>query len=309
MQYFKTPNIDFVGKRNFFTIFSISINVIALIAVLFFPPPLGIDFKGGSEIGIEFSDNTSITQVRNVFENSKFKGAEIKSYGASNQFLIRASNDSFNSEVVTELLKKEFSNNFKVIKVDRIGPKIGSEMFTNALLAVLLSVVAMLIYIAFRFDFAFGVGAIIALVHDVLFTFGAIVFVHYTGILSLDVDQGFIAGILTVIGYSVNDTVVIFDRIRENQDKHKGLNYLKLVNLSINEALSRTVNTGMSTLGVLLIFVFFGGPVLQGFAFIMFIGIVIGTYSSIFVASNYVIWHHRNKKGNEKFSANLSTAK
>ncbi|HRP02062.1 MAG TPA: protein translocase subunit SecF [Candidatus Kapabacteria bacterium] len=307
MQFFKTPNIDFVGKRKLFTILSVSINILALVVTLIFPPPLGIDFKGGAEMGIEFKNNTNISQLRDALDKSDLSGIEIKSYGASNQFLVRIPEAQNSTDQITELLSKEFGDNYKIIKVDKIGPKIGSEMFANALWAVLFSVIAMLLYIAFRFDFAFGVGAIVALVHDVLFTFGMIVLVHHLGILNMEVDQGFIAGILTVVGYSVNDTVVIFDRIRENAEIHKGLNYFKLVNMSINEVLSRTLNTGMTTLGVLLIFVFMGGPVLQSFSFIMFIGIVIGTYSSIFVASNFVIWYHTTRK--EKINTNLSTAK
>lgn len=309
MQYFKTPNIDFVGKRKMFTIISITINLIALIAFFVIPPPLGIDFKGGNEIGIEFNDNTPITKVRASLDKLDISGLELKSYGASNQFLIRVGNSPNIVEKITDHLKGDFSNVFKVIKVDKIGPKIGAEMFANALWAVLFSALAMLIYIAFRFDFAFGVGAIIALVHDVLFTLGVIILFHHLGILSLEVDQGFIAGILTVIGYSVNDTVVVFDRIRENKDKHKGLNFYKLVNLSINEVLTRTINTGATTIGVLAIFIFFGGPVLQSLSFIMFVGIVIGTYSSWFIASNFVIWYNSERKGSEKLNSSLSTAK
>lgn len=309
MQYFDNTNIDFVGKRKFFTMFSTGLNILGILLAFIIPPSLGIDFKGGSEIAVEFSNDTKITDLRKELDGLKISGMEIKSFGSANQFLIRVPLSDNGTDLVTNKLNQTYSNNFKVIKIDKIGPKIGSEMFISAMWAVLLAMVAMMIYIAFRFEFVYGVGAIIALLHDVIVTFTIIIIVHNLGIIDLEVNQGFIAGILTVIGYSINDTVIIFDRIRENKEKHKGLNFTKMVNLSINETLSRTINTTATTIGVLLILVLFGGPVLQGFAFIMFIGIITGTYSSIFIASNYVIWYNTERKSSEKVSTNLSTVK
>lgn len=309
MQYFDNTNIDFVGKRKFFTLFSTVLNILGILLVFIIPPTLGIDFKGGAEIAVEISNGVKITDLRKELDGLKISGLELKSFGASNQFLIRVPTSDNGTDLVTNKLNQTYANNFKVLKIDKIGPKIGSEMFINAMWAVLLAMISMLIYIAFRFEFVYGVGAIIALVHDVIVTFLLIMIVHNLGILDLEVNQGFIAGILTVIGYSINDTVIIFDRIRENKEKHKGLQFSKMVNLSINETLSRTINTTATTIGVLLILVLFGGPVLQGFAFIMFIGIITGTYSSVFIASNYVIWYNTERKSNEKLNTNLSTVK
>jgi len=309
MQYFQNTNIDFVGKRKFFTIFSTILNIIGIVLTIFLPPQLGIDFKGGAEIAFEFNKDVKISDLRSNLEKANIRGLELKSFGAANQFLVRVPEIETGPDKVTNILQQSYSDQFNIIKIDKIGPKIGSEMFIKALWAVLLAMIAMMIYIAFRFEFVYGVGAIIAIVHDVIVTFGIILIVHHLGILDLEVNQGFIAGILTVVGYSVNDTVIIFDRIRENREKHKGLHFAKMVNLSINETLSRTINTTATTIGVLVILIFFGGPVLQGFAFIMFIGIIVGTYSSVFIASNYVIWYNTERKSVIKDNPSLNTVK
>jgi preprotein translocase subunit SecF len=299
MQYFDKTNIDFVSKRKFFTYFSSILNVVGVLLFLFILPlQLGIDFKGGAEIAVAFEKTIDIHTVRKSVESSGIRDAEIKSFGADNQFLIRVGEIETGPDQVTTAFKNSFPNNkATVLKVDKIGPKMGSEMFTSAVIAVFLAFIAMLIYIAFRFEFIYGVGAIIALVHDVIVTLTLIVIFHYLKIINLEVNQSFIAGILTVVGYSMNDTVIVFDRIRENKEKHKGLNIDKMVNLSVNETLSRTINTVATVVGVLLILVLFGGPVLQGMAFIMFVGIITGTYCSVYIASNFVIMlmHKREK--------------
>lgn len=309
MQYFQDTNLDFVGKRKFFTWFSISLNVLSIILVLVFPPQLGIDFKGGAEIAIAMKDNVSIQDLRSNLNKSDINGLELKSFGLDNQYLIRVPDTEKGSELVTDNLNQNYKDRYEVLKVDKIGPKIGSEMFLNSLWAVLLAIIAMLLYLAFRFEFIFGLGAVIALLHDVVITMLFITIFHHLGWMDIEVNQAFIAGILTVVGYSVNDTVIIFDRIRENREKHKGLTFTKLVNLSINETLSRTINTTVTVIGVLLILVLFGGPVLQSFAFIMFIGILTGTYSTMFIASNIVIWYYHDrheKKPQVSTSPNLA---
>ncbi len=154
----------------------------------------------------------------------------------------------------------------------------------------------MLIYIGLRFEFTFGLGAIIALVHDVIFTLGMIVIFDKLGIINLEINQGIVAALLTVVGYSVNDTVIIFDRIRENREKHKGIPFAKIANLSINETLSRTIITVLTVLIVLLVMDFFSGPVLQGFAFTMTVGVIVGTYSSIYIATSFVLWYMKKVK-------------
>jgi len=150
---------------------------------------------------------------------------------------------------------------------------------------------AMLLYIGFRFEFIYGLGAIIALLHDVLFTIAIVVCVHHLGWINLEFSSTILAAMLTVVGFSVNDTVIVFDRIRENLERHKGMNFMKLVNMSVNETLSRTINTVLTVVLVLLAMVVLSGPVLEGFAFTMLIGIIVGTYSSIYIASSFVIWY------------------
>ena len=297
MQFFHGTNINFVSKRKLFFFASLILNVVAIVAVLIMGVDFGIDFVGGTEIAYKFDKPIHTDQIRNVVEKAGFKGAEIKSYGKENQFLVRIKQTGDATVKISEAFKTEFPDmKATEIKQDKIGPKIGSELKGQAFLAVLLSILAIMIYIAFRFEFIYGLGAIIALIHDVIFTFGVIVLVHKTGLIDLEVNQSMLAAMLTVIGFSVNDTVIVFDRIRENKEKQKGFNFLRLVNVSINETLSRTINTVLTVVLVLFTMVVLGGPVLQGFAFTMLIGILIGTYSSIYIASSYVIWHLENIK-------------
>lgn len=313
MQYFSKTDINFTGLMKKLAIVSAVLVVIGLAATLILKPALGIDFKGGAEVAVQIGGTPSISNVRDAISKAGISGTEIKSFGESDQFLIRIIDDVNGPDLINAALEQGFKGQtITMLKVDKIGPKIGAELFTEAIWAVLLAIVAILIYIAFRFEFDFGVGAIIALVHDVLITFGLIVIVHHLGLVDLELNQSILAGMLTVVGYSINDTVIIFDRIRENKEKHKGMNFTKMINLSINETLSRTINTTVTTISVLLILFVFGGPVLQGFAFTMFFGLVFGTYSSVFIASNYVVWRYENseKKDTESSkSKKFATAK
>lgn len=293
MQYFGKTNINFTGIRKPLAMFSIVLSVVGVIAVIILKPVLGIDFKGGAEIGLAFERQVDLADVRKVVNSLNLGSVEIKSFGRDNQILVRVSEVQTGPDLIQDALRQQMPDNpFTVLKIDKIGAKISGELFVEAIWAVILAIIAILIYIAFRFEFNFGVGAIIALVHDVVVTFSVVVVTHHLGVLNLELDQALLAGMLTVIGYSINDTVIIFDRIRENIEKHKGMDFEKLVNLSLNEVLSRTINTTATTTSVLLILLFFGGPVLQGFAFTMFVGIVFGTYSSIYIASSYVLWNH-----------------
>lgn len=299
MQFFHGTKIDFVSKRIrtiFFTL-SLSLIVGGIILTFILPPEYGIDFQGGTEIGvaIEATDSNATTptiaDVRNVIEKSGYINSEIKTYGAENQFLIRLKSSENVREKIISILENNFSKNkIKFLNEERIGAKIGSELRGKAFLAVGLSIIAILIYVAFRFEFVYGLGAIIALIHDVIVTFTIMLIVHHLGLINLEINSTILAGILTVIGFSINDTVIIFDRIRENLQKHKGMAYVKLFNLSINETLSRTINTVLTVLLVLITMVLLGGPVLQGFAFTMMVGIIIGTYSSIYIAGSFVLW-------------------
>lgn len=292
MQFFHGTKIDFMSKRNFFFYFSLSLIGVGLLLVLVLGVKYGIDFKGGSEIAVKFSQDIHTDQIRNVVDNLGMKGSEIKSYGKENQFLIRVEDTGDINQKLTDGFKTAFSNNeMTILKSDKIGPKIGNELKWQAFLAVFISLLAILIYVAFRFEYIYGLGAIIALIHDVIVTFALIVIVNHFGVIDLNINQQILAAMLTVIGFSINDTVIIFDRIRENKSRHKSHNFVKLCNISINETLSRTINTVLTVVLVLITLVFLGGPVLQGFAFTMLIGIITGTYSSIYIASAYVVWH------------------
>jgi preprotein translocase SecF subunit len=303
MRFFKKTNIDFIGKRKFWYIVSLTITTLGVVASLTFKTvEYGIDFKGGTELAFRFTNPIDVTTVRDAMDRANFEGAEIKSYGASTDVLVRLKDVGDTSVVnrVRTTFARYIPNNALLnqppkivdglLKSDKIGPKIGNELRLQALYAVLASIIAILIYIAFRFDFISGLGAVIALVHDVLVAFAAVVLCN--GIspwLNLEMNQGMLAAFLTVVGFSINDTVIIFDRIRENKIIHKGENLVALMNRSINETLSRTVITAGTVFIVLVILLVFGGEVNRGFAFCMLVGITTGTYSSIYIASAFVI--------------------
>ncbi|MES2765828.1 MAG: protein translocase subunit SecF [Bacteroidota bacterium] len=296
MNFFGKTNIDFLGKRRTWFIASIIISLICLI-LPFFGVRYGIDFTGGTEGAVAFKTPVATESVREAMTKAGFGGSEIKDYGEKGQYLIRVGNEADAPERMINGLKTAFPDNqITILKMDKIGPKVGSELRTQALLAVFLSIVAILLYVAFRFEFVYGLGAIIAIVHDVIVAIGAVVIVQKLGLFNLDADQSVLAALLTVIGFSINDTVIIFDRIRENKEKHKTMPLIPLMNLSLNETLSRTINTVLTVAVVLLVMIFFGGDVLRGFSFVMFIGIVVGSYSSIYIASGFVVWYYEHVK-------------
>jgi preprotein translocase SecF subunit len=304
MQFFKNTHIDFIGKRKYFYVLSLTITVLGLVVAFTRGVKFGIDFEGGTEAAFAFSKNVETDQIRSAVEAGGFQGAEIKTYGETNQFLIRVKRDAAEKggqvsqaegiQKLSDRLKGSLEKAFPgmritLLKVDNIGPKIGKELRTKAIYAVLASIVAILLYIAFRFEWVYGLGAVIALVHDVLVAFAAAVIFNGLFGLNLEMNQGQLAAFLTVVGFSINDTVIIFDRIRENKNIHRGENLLMLMNRSINETLPRTINTALTVVLVLLIMVVFAGDVLQGFAFTMLVGIITGTYSSIYIASAFVV--------------------
>ena len=297
MRFFHGTNIDFIGKRNLFFLISALAFLITVIGAFYYKIEYGIDFVGGTEVAIKFYDDIHTDKIRNSIDKAGLTGSEIKSFGEDNQFLIRIKKSGNVQEMVTNALTNDFPNQkFDIIKVDKIGPKVGAELRNQAFIAIILSIIAMLIYLAFRFEFLFGLGAIIALTHDVAITFCAIIILNKITGINLEFNQSILAALLTVVGYSVNDTVIIFDRIRENREIHKGMALVKLFNLSVNETLSRTVNTVTTVLITLVVMTIFGGPVIQGFAFTMALGIIFGTYSSVYVASSFVIWYLQKVK-------------
>lgn len=316
MDLIKKTNIDFVSNRNVFFIASFAAIVIGLLAVVFTikDTDFGIDFTGGTQVTVKFQKASVTTdEVRGALAEMGYGGAELKSFGNDGEYLIRVGatgNATQVSQEVVEGLQATFSNDVvDMLGADNVEKKISSELATNSALALLVAFVVMLLYIAFRFEFVYGLGAIVALLHDVLLAFVISVLFNKTGLLNLEISINAIAAYLTILGYSINDKVVVFDRIRENREKHKGMALADLINLSINETLSRTIITGVSVLAALLVLVFFGGDVLEGFAFTMFIGIVIGTYSSIWIASSFVLWYTDRIKHKKVGSVHPAAAK
>ena len=318
MDLIKKTNIDFVTKRNTFLITSLVVTLVGLL-VIFLPGigtglDLGIDFTGGTEIAIKFERNTASNDaVRSALGEIGYPGAELKSFGGPGEYLIRVgatgNATKVSQEIVTALQSKFSTDKIELLGANNVEKKISNELALDSVIALVVAFIAMLLYVAFRFEFVFGLGAIVALLHDVLMAFVISVLFNMTGLINLELTISSIAAYLTILGYSINDKVVVFDRIRENREKHKGMVMADLINLSINETLSRTIITGVSVLGALIILVIFGGDVLEGFAFTMFIGIVVGTYSSIYVASSFVIWYTDRVKHKNVGSVHSATAK
>ncbi len=300
MRIFENTNYNFLGKRKVFYIVSLTIIVIGL-AVLFTTKsiPLGIDFSGGTEIQIKFDKNVNISDLRNAMDDAGFSGMEIKSMGTEKDVLLRTpmqEEGQLVSDRIQEGIKAKIpGNTFQVMRMDKVGPKIGAELRRNALFAVLFSLIAILIYLSFRFQFVFAIGAVIALFHDVLITISVIAIADAIfPNLRLEFNQSMLAAFLTLVGFSSNDTVIVFDRIRENIKLFKNENILDVMNKSINATLSRTIITSGTVFLTVFVLFLFGGEVNRSFAFTFGIGIITGTYSSVFVASAIVVdWKER----------------
>jgi len=304
MDLIKKTNIDFVSKRNTFFLTSFVVNLVGLILIVFIGIDFGIDFTGGTQVTVKFQKNNVTTeQIRSSLASIGYGGAQLKSFGNPGEYLIRVAAtgnaSQVSADIVAKLQNTHQNDVVELLGADNVEKKISGELAINSIIALVVAFIVMLIYVAFRFEFTFGLGAIVALLHDVLMAFVISVIFNKTGLLNLEFSINSIAAYLTILGYSINDKVVVFDRIRENREKHKGMTMSDLINLSLNETLSRTLITGVAVLGALLVLVFMGGEVLEGFAFTMFVGIVIGTYSSIYIASSFVIWYNdrvRHKK-------------
>ncbi|MGA8266084.1 MAG: protein translocase subunit SecF [Ignavibacteriaceae bacterium] len=375
MQLFENIQINWLKKRKIFYFVSATLFLIGLVNVIFRGFQFGIDFKGGSEIVLQFDKPVNISQIRGYIENIGLGSIEIKTFGSETGVMIRTelqeipanlypnvvkdiettihsfypgsplhkvdstsnsvtyefANTDTTSSLVTKLISAGFQagkvseepdnkqlivnvgiaewvkqnlkekmadNPFKVIKEDHVGPKVGKELKQDAVIAIIFSLIAILVYLAFRFKFIFALGAVVALFHDVLITLG--LYAALYGVipgLNLEIDLTVVAAFLTLIGYSVNDTVIVFDRVRENLKIHKTMPLEELINASVNRTMSRTILTGGTTLMATIVLLIFGGEVLRAFSFTLFFGIIIGTYSSIFIASALVLeYANRSKK-------------
>lgn len=291
-----------MGKRRSWYMVSAAVILAGLISLGMRGLDYGIDFLGGTEMIVRFENPMQIGDVRDAMAKGGLEKAEVKSYGSDNDFVLRTTEQGAGSSIgdkmratITQTIP---DNTFQVLKEDKIGPKIGSELRMKAFWAIFWSLIAISIYIGFRFKWIYGVGAIVALFHDVLVALGIVsIFDGITPNFNLEITQDMIAAFLTLVGLSVNDTVVIFDRIRENQKIFKAMPLFEVINKSLNETLSRTIITSGTIFIVTIVMLMLGGEVLRGFSFVLTVGIVTGTYSSIYIASAVVLeWASRTKK-------------
>ncbi len=290
MEFFRQTNINFIGMRKVTYAFSIITFILSLIYLIVNGGPnYGIDFTGGTSLHIKFNTATNPGQIRDAISGAGYGDAEIKNLGdkADNAFIIRIKQmgeEAQAGDIVLQELKTKLADHpYEILSVTQIGPKIGGELRQGAFYSVLFALIGLLIYISWRFEFKFAIGAVVSIFHDVIFVLGI-----YT-ILGLEMSLTALAAFLTIVGYSVNDTIVVYDRIRENLKLMRRESLGTVMNISVNQTLSRTLLTGVSTLMVLLVLIFMGGEVIHGFALALFIGTIIGTYSSVFVASVLVL--------------------
>ena len=293
MRIFEKIDVDFVGRRKMGYVISGVLIIISAISLATFGLKLGIDFQSGTEFVIETDSPVSTTELRSQLGSVLENEPEIKTYGGDNALLVRTT-EGGDIEVVQNTITDAISSNFqganpKVIKRESVSPRFADDMKNGAILAIIISLLVIFGYILIRFEWRFGVGAVAALAHDVFITLGLFALLHNFVPFSLEINQSIIGALLTIVGYSLNDTVVVFDRIREYTRVFKTQAYDKMVNRSINSTLSRTLVTSGTTLIVVLVLFFAGGEVLRGFAFALIVGILVGTYSSIFVASPTVV--------------------
>ena len=302
MQIIKDSKIDFMNKSRFTILLSGALILAGIFSLIINNgPKLSIDFKGGTLIAVHYTKPININDLRSQLKNVNINGqsfdfstSEIKHFGNNSNVSVRIANlenepEKFSQNFV-DILKNIYpdalpeSKDDFILSIDKVSPKVGSELSGKAIMAIIYAITLILIYISFRFEFTYAIGAIAAIAHDVIITLGVF------SILGYEISLSVIAAFLTIVGYSLNDTIVIFDRIRENMKALKREPVVSIVNKSINESLSRTVVTSLTTLFVVLTLYFFGGEVIHYFSFALIIGVLVGTYSSIFVASLIVVY-------------------
>ena len=276
-------NINFVSKFRKANIFSLIIFILSIIFIYFKGLIYGIDFKGGTLIELRTDTSIHASAIRDSLKSMNLGDINVKKFGKEGDYLIKVEQKNSNNSNLIPEIKKTLANNLNADvdfrRVENVGPKVSSELLESSIIAISLALAAMLFYIWIRFEWQFSIGSIIALFHDVTITLGIF------SVLSLEINLSIIAAVLTIVGYSMNDTVVIYDRIRENLLKYTKISISDVSNLSINETLSRTIITSVTTLLALISIYILGGEILRGFSFAMILGVIIGTYSSMFVAS------------------------
>jgi len=290
-------NIDFVGKRKLALIVSAVLILIGLASLAVKGgPDYGIDFAGGTLVQVQFAQDTDPTAIKQALNGLGLGSLVVQSFGDNqNEFLIRVENTTGELQGLSGQIRGALETTYSegavdIRRVEMVGPQVGKDLRSKGLQAILYAMLGILVYISWRFEFRFAVGAIVALCHDVLITLGAF------SVFGKEIDLPIIAAFLAIIGYSLNDTIIVYDRIRENLGKHHKESFPFIVNRSVNETLSRTLLTSGTTLLVVLALFILGGGVIHNFAFAMLVGVLIGTYSSIFVASPVLIFWEQRKK-------------
>ena len=279
--------INFNKFYKLFNLISLSLVVASVLLLFFKGLNFGVDFKGGTLIELRSNDkNINVTSLRQSFNKMNLGDFNVKKFGNENDFLIKIEKKDTSANTI-EVIKKDLTSSlggsFNFRRVENVGPKVSSELLKSGIIAIALSLAAMLFYIWIRFEWQFSLGAILALFHDVIITLGLF------SLFSLEINLSIVAAVLTIVGYSMNDTVVIYDRVRENLRKFSDIKIYELTNISINETLSRTIITSATTLLALVSIYLFGGEILKGFSLAMIMGVVFGTYSSIYIANPILV--------------------
>jgi preprotein translocase subunit SecF len=285
----RKTNIDFMGKRNI----ALVLSTIAIVAAIIILPTrglnFGLDFTGGTLIEVAYPTAPDIADVRANLSDEGLDNAVVQTFGAATDIVVRvppSDNDESNAELSTRVLAglaKDVEGEIEMRRVEFVGPQVGEELTEQGILAVVYALIGIFLYVMFRFQWRFSVGAVVAVVHDILFSMGAL------SLLQIEFDLTVVAALLAVVGYSLNDTIVLFDRIRENFPRLGKKTSIEVINTSVNETLSRTLMTSLTTLMVLLALFYFGGEIIHGFALTLIIGVLVGTYSSIYVASSSLL--------------------
>ena len=287
-------NILFNKYYKNFNMLSLVLIIISLILLLFKGLNYGVDFKGGTLIELRTDVNSNnIATIRDSLNQMNLGDISVKSFGNETDFIIKFEKQNSNDPKFIENIKLKLSSSIGTVdfrRVENVGPKVSSELLKSGIIAISLSLAAMLIYIWIRFEWQFSLGAILALFHDVIITLGVF------SLFSLEINLSIVAAVLTIVGYSMNDTVVIFDRVRENLKKYSDIKIFELTNISINETLSRTIITSVTTMLALLSIYIFGGEILKGFSLAMILGVLFGTYSSIYIANPILVYLQVNQR-------------
>jgi preprotein translocase subunit SecF len=279
--------INFNKFYKLFNLISLSLVLVSILLLFFKGLNFGVDFKGGTLIELRANDkNITVNSLRQSFNKMNLGDFNVKKFGKENDFLIKVEKKDTSANAI-ENIKKELTSSlgsaFNFRRVENVGPKVSAELLKSGVIAIALSLTAMLLYIWIRFEWQFSLGAILALFHDVIITLG------FFSLLNLEINLSIVAAVLTIVGYSMNDTVVIYDRVRENLRKFSDIKIYELTNISINETLSRTIITSVTTLLALVSIYLFGGEILKGFSFAMIMGVLFGTYSSIYIANPILV--------------------